>query len=53
MPLRRPISVVLLRQLMKPVFPAIVLLTFLVMAAGLKIGLDTEENTQIRQTLVD
>lgn len=51
MPLRRPISVVLLRQLMKPVFPAIVLLTFLVMATGLKIGLDTEENTQIRQTL--
>ena len=51
MPLRRPISVVLLRQLMKPVFPAIVLLTFLVMATGLKIGLDTEENTQISQTL--
>ncbi len=51
MPQPRPVSVVILRQLMKPVFPAIVLLTFLAMATGLKIGLDSEEDAQIRQTL--
>lgn len=46
-----PVSLVILRQLMKPVFPAIVLLTFLTIATGLKIGLDSEEDAQIRQTL--
>lgn len=51
MRLKGPLSVVLVRQLMKPVFPAIVLSTFLVIAAGLKLGLDSEENTQIRHTL--
>lgn len=51
MRLKGPLSVILVRQLMKPVFPAVVLSTFLVIATGLKLGLDSEENTQIRQTL--
>lgn len=51
MRLKRPLSVVLARQLMKPVFPAVILLTFLVIATGLKLGLDSEEDAQIRQTL--
>ena len=51
MHLKQPISVVLARQLMKPVFPAIILLTFLVIAAGLKLGLDSEEEAQVRQNL--
>lgn len=51
MPQKRPVSLIILRQLMKPVFPAIVLLTFLAIATGLKIGLDSEEDAQIRQTL--
>lgn len=52
MSLNRPVSVVYLRQLMKPVFPAVVLLTFLAIATGLKTGLDSEENAQIQHTLV-
>ncbi|MFW5824898.1 MAG: putative bifunctional diguanylate cyclase/phosphodiesterase, partial [Marinobacter sp.] len=36
---------------MKPAFPAIVLLLFLAIALGLKAGLDSEEDTRIRQTL--
>jgi diguanylate cyclase (GGDEF)-like protein len=36
---------------MKPAFPAVILLTFLVIATGLKLGLDSEESAQVRQTL--
>lgn len=52
MSLNRPVSVVYLRQLMKPVFPAVVLMTFLAIATGLKTGLDAEENAQVQHTLV-
>lgn len=51
MRLKRPLSLILARQSMKPVFPAIILLTFLMIATGLKLGLDSEEDAQIRQTL--
>lgn len=53
MRLKRPLSVVLARQLMKPVFPAAILFTFLVIATALKLGLDSEENAQVRQTLAN
>lgn len=51
MPLKRQLSVALIRQLMSPLFPALILLTFLVIATGLKLGLDSEEDAQIRHTL--
>ncbi len=51
MRLKRPLSVVLVRHFMRPVFPAIILLTFLGIATALKLGLDSEEDAQIRQTL--
>ncbi len=51
MSLNQPVSVVFLRQLMRPAFPAVVLMTFLAIATGLIIGLDSQENTQIEQTL--
>ncbi|SFR63236.1 diguanylate cyclase (GGDEF) domain-containing protein [Marinobacter daqiaonensis] len=47
----RPLSLMIVRQLMRPGFPIVVLLTFLAIATGLKMGLDSAEDTQIQQTL--
>ncbi len=51
MRLSRPLAVIIIRQLMKPAFPALILLAFLIIAAGLKTGLDAQEEHQIRRTL--
>lgn len=45
------LSVMFARQLMSPVFPALILLVFIAMATWLKTGLDAEEQAQIMQNL--
>lgn len=47
----RPLSETTMQLLMKPVFPVVILLTFLAIATGLKTGLDSEEEQQIRRNL--